>query len=276
MVKAIQIQHNEIMEKAFSYAKSAGFEYVSLGFGSSKAFHGDGWEKETLRIKSLLDKYGLKCVQTHLPYYSLKIDSSVIDEQFEIAIERCIRATAMLGGKCTAMHLRSAFDRDFSSSLAREDNIKAVRRYIKTAKDSGVVIALENLPIFPWDTTWRFYSYDYEELISLCDSFESENVKICWDFGHASLTGTDQKRALSLVEKRLVCTHIHDNFGNDDHHLIPGTGIIKWNDIMPVLGDIKYGGPLTLEIDYKDGISLEAYIKLAYLRLSELEEMIGR
>ena len=181
-----------------------------------------------------------------------------------------------MGAKCAAMHLRSAFDRDFSTALAREDNRKAIENYLPTALDSGVVIALENLPIFPWDTSWRFYSWDYEELISLCDSFESENVKICWDFGHASLTGTDQRRALSLVGERLACTHIHDNFGNDDHHLIPGTGIIKWNDIMPVLGDIKYGGPLTLEIDYKDGISLEAYIKLAYLRLSELEEMIGR
>ncbi len=275
MTKAIQIQHDEAMEEALRFAKDAGFRYVALGFGSSRVFHEDGWEGEIYRIKSLLDEYELGCVQTHLPYYNLKIDSSVVDPLFEEAIKRCIKATSMLGAKYAAMHPRSAFDRDFSSKLAREDNYKAVLDYIPVAKEAGVIIALENLPIFPWDTNWRFYSWDYEELISLADSFNSENVKICWDFGHAHLTGIDQKRALSLIGDRLVCTHIHDNFENDDHHLIPGIGTIKWEEFMPTLNEIRYKGPLTLEIEYKNIHGMESYIKHSYFALAKLEEFIG-
>ncbi|MBO5369797.1 MAG: sugar phosphate isomerase/epimerase [Clostridia bacterium] len=60
--------------------------------------------------------------------------------------------------------------------------------------------------------------------MELCDSFESENIGICWDFGHAHLASVDQLRGLQTVGKRLVCTHIHDNFGNGDDHLISVRG----------------------------------------------------
>ena len=275
MIKAIQIQHDEPFEEVLRYAKAAGFRYVALGFGSSRIFHEDSWEKEIEKIISLLDENRLLCVQTHLPYYNLKIDSSIVDPKFEEAIKRCIRATSILGAKCAAMHLRSAFDRDFSTTLAREDNRRAIENYLPAALDSGVVIALENLPIFPWDTSWRFYSWDYEELISFADSFKSDNVKICWDFGHAHLTGIDQRRALSLIGDKLVCTHIHDNFGNDDHHLIPGIGTVKWEEIMPTLNDIGYQGPLTLELEYKNIPDIKSYINHSYFALEYLEKLVG-
>jgi len=275
MVKAIQIQHDETFDAALRFAKNAGFQYVALGFGSSRVFHEDGWEKEIGRINSLLEEKGLMCIQTHLPYYDLKIDSSIIDPAFEKAIKRCIRATSILGAKYAVLHLRSAFDRDFSTTLAREDNRRSINDYIPVAKDSGVVIALENLPIFPWDTSWRFYSHDYEELISFADSFKSDNVKICWDFGHAHLTGIDQRRALSLIGDKLVCTHIHDNFENNDHHLIPGIGTVKWEEIMPTLNDIGYQGPLTLELEYKNIPDIKSYINHSYFALEYLEKLVG-
>ena len=87
MVKAIQIQHDERMENTLALAKKAGYEYVSIGFGSSLTFHSDGWKKEIDRIKSLLNSLGLKCALTHLPYHNLTLNSNVVDEVMDEAIK---------------------------------------------------------------------------------------------------------------------------------------------------------------------------------------------
>lgn len=275
MKKAIQIQHNEITEKLFDLCRKAGYKHISMGFGSSRIFHSDEWKEEILRLKIMMKSYNLECVQTHLPYYDLRIDSEKCEPEMETALKRCIEATSMLGAGVCAVHPRSAFDHDFSRLRAFEDNRRCFESYIPTAEENNVIIAIENMPLFPPNMKWKFYCWSYEDLIELCDSFESENIGICWDFGHAHLASVDQLRGLQTVGKRLVCTHIHDNFGNGDYHLIPGTGTIEWEDIMPIVRKIGYNGPLTLEIDYKDIPTLESYINHSFSCVEYLETMMN-
>ncbi len=274
MIKALQIQHNEIMEKMFSYAKEAGFSYISLGFGSSKLFHSDDWKEEILKIKKKLDEFGLSCIQTHLPYYNLLISAEEKDEAMEEAIKHCIKATGMLGAKYTAFHPRSSVNYDCSAIRSFKENKKDIESYIPVAKESGVIIALENLPIFPGIPKHRFYSWHYDDLCFLADSLNSENIGICWDFGHAHLTGINHETALEVVGKRLVCTHIHNNFEDSDRHLLPDAGNIEWEKLMDVLKKTDYRGPLTLEVDYKESKSLKSFVCHSYSCITQLEELM--
>ena len=59
MIKAIQIQHDSSMERMLECTAKAGFKYVSLGFGSTKAFHQDNWQEVAPYIKSKLEENGL-------------------------------------------------------------------------------------------------------------------------------------------------------------------------------------------------------------------------
>ena len=176
MDKAIQIQHDEDWENSLIAAQKAGFRHVSMGFGSSKVFHADGWEAEIARIKARLDALGLLCVQTHMPYYDLRISSEIKDAAMEKALLRSIKATALLGARFCACHPRSAFDHDFSVRLALKDNTEAIRTLLPTAEENGVIIALENLPIFPWNTKWRFYPWNAEDLCTLADNLDSRQI----------------------------------------------------------------------------------------------------
>ena len=274
MKKAIQIQHDSTMERMFRAASDAGFEYISLGFGSSKVFHENGWENEIERVKSLLIKYNLKCVQTHAPYYHLLISSEIADDEMETAIKRCITATGMLGADRIALHPRSSVNYNYSRQKSLEDNRKYVLDYLKTAEKDNVIICLENLPVFPGLTGGFFYSSDCEDLCELADSLNSKNVGICWDFGHAALTRTDQVQALKMIGDRLKCTHVHNNYGHEDDHFVPYLGTIEWEKIMPVLGEIKYNGPLTLEINYTENDMLESYIAHSYSCIDYLSKLI--
>lgn len=274
MDKAIQIQHDEDWENSLIAAQKAGFRHVSMGFGSSKVFHADGWEAEIARIKARLDALGLLCVQTHMPYYDLRISSEIKDAAMEKALLRSIKAAALLGARFCACHPRSAFDHDFSVRLALKDNTEAIRTLLPTAEENGVIIALENLPIFPWNTKWRFYPWNAEDLCTLADNLDSKQIGICWDFGHGFLTGLDQVRALRTVGSRLVCTHIHNNFENDDHHLPPFIGKMDFAPLMPVLREIGYQGPLTLEVNYQNDSTKPAFFAYNYECLLGLERMM--
>ncbi len=276
MIKAIQIQHDDVMEKMFEYAARAGFKYVSLGFGSSKAFHEDNWQEVAPEINEKLKMYGLLCIQTHLPYYDLLISSEILDEKMELAIKRCIKASAELGAKWCVYHPRSAASRNYSSTQALSDNLKVISGYAKVAKEAQIGLALENLPIFPNIYEMRFYTSDYEDLCRLVDELNDDNICVCWDFGHAHLNKFDHVQGLRYVGNRLGCTHIHNNFRKDDRHLPPSVGTANWAELMPVLKEIVYEGPLTLEVNYKDDPTLESFVAHCYSCVCYLEELMGR
>ena len=274
MIKAIQIQHDDSMERMFKCAAEAGFRYVSLGFGSTKAFHKDDWKEVAPYIKSRLEENGLICVQTHLPYYDLRISSEILDEEMEEAIKRCIIASAELGAKVCVYHPRSSVAKDYSAKASLADNVKVITEYNKVAKKAGIGIALENLPIFPDIQHMRFYTYDYEDLCELVDAFEDDNISVCWDFGHAHLTRFDHAQGLRYVGKRLSCTHIHNNNRWDDDHNVPSVGSINWKELMPVLTEIGYEGPLTLEVVYKNDPTLESFTNHCYSCVKYLESLM--
>ena len=135
------------------------------------------------------------------------------------------------------------------------------------------------MPLFPFDRLeWQFFGAYYEELIELCDSIKSDNVGICWDFGHAHTAKFDQVYALKQVGDRLKATHVHDNYRLGDHHLLPAQGslewgCIDWKTVTPVLGEIKYDGPLTLEIIYNNTPILESFIAHSYSCIDYLSKL---
>ena len=92
------------------------------------------------------------------------------------------------------------------------------------------------------------YCSTHLELADLIDSFHMDNVGACWDFGHANLMGLDQREALRYLGKRLKATHVADNSGMHDDHIMPFQGTIDWRRILPVLSQIGYEGDLTYEI----------------------------
>ncbi len=272
MIKAIQIQDYDT-DAMFEHLHNAGFKYVAVGFGSSKDLFDGDWEKRIEEIKGLMNKYSLECIQTHLPYYDLRISSEIIDDKMEDAIKKCIKATNMLGAKWTAMHPRSSYDHNFSHSRAMTDNCKCLDEYLQVCEDTGVGIALENLPIFPGASGWHFFSSHFEDICEIVDKYNSEYLGICWDTGHAHLTRLDQAQALEYIGKRLKITHVHSNYDDNDNHTIPTLGTIKWESIMPAFKKIGYEGPLTLELEYKIDPTIESYMKYCYDSVSYLDSL---
>lgn len=118
--------------------------------------------------------------------------------------------------------------------------IDAVTMLLDLCRELGIRIAVENMgPGYLGDRL--------EEIELILEQFSPEEVGLCLDTSHASLTG-DLFNYLDRLGERIVTTHLSDNLGIEDDHLPPGRGEIDWQEFFQGLERIGYRGPLVLEI----------------------------
>ena len=129
--------------------------------------------------------------------------------------------------------------RDAASGAS--DSRAAARRSIDqlqaVAGPLGVQIAVEVIPndLSRAGSIVRFVEDDLED------------VGICLDFGHAHLDG-DVLDAVETVSEHLIATHVHDNKGRADDHLLPFDGTIDWAGTLLAVQKIGYDGPFVFEV----------------------------
>jgi sugar phosphate isomerase/epimerase len=132
--------------------------------------------------------------------------------------------------------------------LSKFDAVMTSLEHLKVAaKDRGVQLLIENVPN-ELGTPERLVEFlQYTRL----------NVKICFDTGHAHLKQGVHSSFETLCPY-IASTHVHDNRGNKDEHLIPFDGGIEWTQAVrdlrrgegqfPVLFEIRDSGPETTNL----------------------------
>jgi sugar phosphate isomerase/epimerase len=109
------------------------------------------------------------------------------------------------------------------------------------AKQRGVTIALENTPgELGSPTSLRHFVQDTR----------LHDLRMCFDTGHAHMeNGIEQ--SYEAMRDLVVTTHIHDNRGEKDEHLLPYEGTIDWNAALKTMSTAPAapgGLPFTLEL----------------------------
>ena len=184
-------------------------------------------------------------------------------------IRRSIRAAGIIGARSITIHGNMLYGTPDISKI-KAMNVEYFKRHLELAEQCGVSIAIENMFDKRKDfTRVRRYLADTNELLDLVDTLGKDfgNVGVCWDFGHANETSTNQPQALRMIGKRLIATHVNDNYGILDDHLLPYMGQVKWKPIMETLREIGYDGSFTYET-HKFTISLPDELIPAALRYS--------
>jgi sugar phosphate isomerase/epimerase len=98
---------------------------------------------------------------------------------------------------------------------------------------------------------------------------------VCLDTGHAHLMGgvIDAAEALG---GHLVTTHVHDNAGRRDDHLVPFQGTINWSAFVMAMEKVGYDGVWMFEIAAPEGSGPEgaaAVLKNAAAARARLEKL---
>ena len=89
---------------------------------------------------------------------------------------------------------------------------RSVEEICRLAEPIGIRVAVEVIPN-PLS--------DASSLVALLErDLEAQTAGICLDLGHAFLLG-DVADAVETVAEHLITTHVHDNGGKKDDHLVP-------------------------------------------------------
>jgi sugar phosphate isomerase/epimerase len=155
----------------------------------------------------------------------------------QIPITAC---TLHLGHKDDAWNLR-----------ALENSLTAIEHLKAFAHPLGVRILLENL---------QNEITTPEHLLEIVKVGHFDRVGVTLDIGHAHLSSPENNKgineAFELLKPRIAQLHLHDNHGQKDDHLWPGTASpgslsIDWQNVAKHIATLPANAPGILEISYE-------------------------
>jgi sugar phosphate isomerase/epimerase len=172
--------------------------------------------------------------------FSLASPDAELRERSVAEAEQALHVARRIPAKVLVAHL--GVPRTPASTPA-ENSRDAARRSLEALQQAaaplGVRIAVEVIP--------NELSRPGSLVHFVEEDVDSADVGICLDFGHAHLDG-DLVDAIETVSGHLLTTHVHDNRGRADDHLVPFEGTIDWPGALTAIQKVGYDEPLILEV----------------------------
>jgi len=225
--------------------KKAGFKNVFIQWYNEE---GDYSQEEQL---GYVRKQGLNIIFAHLGYQNIN-DIWEIDNKGDLLVDRYkndIKICKQNNISLVIMHLTS---KD-KAPMYNEIGLRRIKEIVDYARQLDVNIAFENTKIK------GYLEYIFENI-------DNDNVGLCYDAGHCHAHFNDEFN-YQIFKNRIFAVHLHDNDGSDDQHLLPLDGTINWEDVVSKLKKCNYGGPVTLELCYRNdylNMSVDEFYKKGY------------
>jgi sugar phosphate isomerase/epimerase len=152
--------------------------------------------------------------------------------------EAALHIAKQLPFKTLVVHLGTPASKNNPGDNSRVAAARSADEICRIAEPLGVRVALEVIPN-PISTP--------AALVAMLDGLEASHAGICMDFGHAFLGG-DVPDAIETAAEHLIATHVHDNHGRADDHLVPYQGSIDWDAVLVTMQKIGYEGTYLMEL----------------------------
>ncbi len=230
--------------------KRAGFESVHIS-ATDKPYA----DNEIYKTVNNAAKAGIKAVNLH-PYYKCNgfMWHNCLEREDAVSFNlRQIEICRETGMESIVLHSSQGEGNYIVSDLG----IEAYKRLAEKAQKENVLLCIENLK-------------HHNQLTPIFENIQSSHLKFCYDSGHHNAFAKERD-FLAEFGKKLAFTHLHDNDGVNDSHLLPQDGIMDFSGLKKRLEELNYNGYLNLEVktapkNYR-GESLFEYLCSAYHRL---------
>jgi sugar phosphate isomerase/epimerase len=151
-------------------------------------------------------------------------------------VKRALEVSERIPFRYLIQHLGTG--RDAADPRKFDAAFNSLEHLAAFAKQRGVVIALENTPNELGSPA---------SLQQFVKDTHLHDLRFCFDIGHAHLQ-TGVEAGFELLRERVVTTHLHDNRGDKDEHLLPYEGTIDWDAALGVLANAPEPLPFVLEL----------------------------
>ena len=229
------------------FYREHGFATADFGTTMLDLSSEEGWKPQVEQIMTDAAGQNFSFYMGHLPFMGGVSKNEEIMTAFRTKVHNGIDAAAALGLKYAVVHPNAAnfplikYDHDEQRAVTLE----LLSPFVEHANRVGLNIVVENMRVQSGKMQCHRYCMTAEEL---CDLADALGIGVCWDFGHAHLSGLKQSKALEYVGKRLKVVHVNDNGGIEDDHVPPFFGGVNWKDAMHGLSLTGFEGPFNFEL----------------------------
>lgn len=244
------------LEETLTRVSAAGFRVFDLNFYDwslpGSPFLEDGWERWGEDAADAAHRLGVRFGQCHAYFYNF-LDPRLTEEQrqrHQQLQQRSLECCRRLGAHTCVLHPETVAGRVDYYQPSLQANYDYFAPLLEQLKGMGMKLALENMCDYGIAPRRKFGAYPHE-LVELMERFGDESIGVCWDFEHADIMEQDQPQSLRILGRHLLATHVSDTYSKTDPtlmHVLPLTGTIRWQEIMPVLTEIGYTGDFAFEV----------------------------
>lgn len=144
------------------------------------------------------------------------------------------------------------------SDLKEQDRLislayDSISQLMEAAEESGVALALENMPP-------NHPGCESGQILEVVEKINSPLLGICFDSGHAHMCG-DMAESMEAYGERMIAIHMQDNDSTRDMHIPPPYGTTDWRAFVEMLQKINYRHPITIEARPWSGSSYGQMLK---------------
>jgi sugar phosphate isomerase/epimerase len=247
----------------FAALAATPFDAASLG---ANLGHFDYLAKTAAAELAQLEEQSRLTVHSlHLPI-SPAYDISKADPESRMGavcrVALVMAASVEIGCRLVILHLNhhapSGYEQSMDALLSSLDVL------IESAENMGVTLVAENL----------VSNLSHEFLCRSLATFDSSSYGFCYDSSHDQLGERAPYEILERYAHRLRAVHLSDNDGQEDRHWLPFTGKVDWSRICSILQRCEFSGPLLLEVENREKVDTELFLRQAGDAALRLRDMI--
>ena len=225
------------LTSAADFLSDAGFDGVDLSLDQLEPDGDDILRSVLYSFGNRAAATGLTIPMCHLPFFMPNPDDKAAMARFSREITCGLRMAAMLKIPDAVIHPIVRHESRRCRVLWLSENMHFLMPIRELAGKLGITLCMENMTGKPYAThpSEAVFGSTAEDVLELAERLDA---MVCWDFGHANLTGLCQSVELEKLRGRVRCLHIHDNDGANDSHRIPFEcpentplgGCVDWED----------------------------------------------
>jgi len=241
------VDYSQPLDSLLAKIRDAGFDAVAIGHKVSHFPYHD--KKRVTQVAELTAKLGLFVDYIHTPidiFLDLSTPNDYAREGTILIYKFAIDAIHQLRGRAVTSHLCNVQTMSPEEIEARLPYAhESIRELMDYAGERGIRFCLENLP----------HPYSYQRLLERVLETAPEPICLCLDSCHVNIHNPDPFAFIEKYAAQIGTTHLSDNFGGRDVHLMPFTGTFDFARLARILARVGYAGNVMLEN------SLEAAVK---------------
>ncbi len=189
----------------------------------------------------------IKLPLCHLSFYMPDPKNPTLMANYSRELKSGIDMAALMGIPMAVIHPIAWYSQSVKYGDWVRANMAFLSPIVEYAKQKGIKLCLENMPSDKEATDNHLYGSCALNISALAEKL---GIGICWDVGHANVSGYKQSEQMEILKGKIDVLHIHDNGGKGkkDAHLLPFDGTVDWEDVAFGMRCSEFSGILDVEV----------------------------